>query len=226
MVLANRYFKSVSLAQTSSFSPNTVFHSLHCSQKSLPRVCFFSFLWSLSGHCTFTSVFEIFKSPMVTDFPRVIIISSVLFRRSKAAYWLCWYKRYVTKVFCVYRKLFRNRSQWTVNLTPCCKPEHTEMACVSSWMSGKETSTKKLYLHMEKDWLDTVATVENLTILYAGASINWFLMGKLREARSERETDSSRSGFNNSKKSNKKKQVKFVSLLDVLLSCLFQLYLS
>ena len=31
-----------------------------------------------------------------------------------------------------------------------CKPEHTEMAYVSSWMSGKETSTKKLYFHKEK----------------------------------------------------------------------------
>ena len=32
-----------------------------------------------------------------------------------------------------------------------CKPEYTEMACVLSWMSGKETSTKKLYFHKEKD---------------------------------------------------------------------------
>ena len=188
MVLANRYFKSVGLTQTSSFSPNRVFHSLHYSQKSLPRVCFFSFLWSLSGHCTFTSVFEIFKSPMVTDFPRVIIISSVLFRRSKAAYWLCWYKRYVTKVFCVYRKLFRNRSQWTVNLTPWLQTwtYRNGMCIIINVREGN--FNKILYLHMEKDWLDAVVTVENLTIPYAGASINWFLMGKLREARSERET--------------------------------------
>ena len=47
---------------------------------------FFSFLCSLSSHCTFTSVFEIFKSLMATDFPRVIIITSVLFGRSKEAY--------------------------------------------------------------------------------------------------------------------------------------------
>ena len=43
----------------------------------------------------------------------------------------------------------------------------------------------------------------------------------------EREAYSSRPGLNNSKKSNKKKkQVKFVSLLDVLFICLFQLYIS
>ena len=29
--------------------------------------------------------------------------------------------------------------------------EHTEMACLSSWMSGKETSTKQLGFHKEKD---------------------------------------------------------------------------
>ena len=31
------------------------------------------------------------------------------------------------------------------------KLEHTEMACLLSWMSGKETSAKKLYFHKEKD---------------------------------------------------------------------------
>ena len=35
MVLANRYFKDVGSTQTSIFGPNTVFHSLHYSQKSL-----------------------------------------------------------------------------------------------------------------------------------------------------------------------------------------------
>ena len=51
-------------------------------------------------------------------------------------------------------------------------------------------------------------------------------MVKLQEARSEREEAySSQPGFNNLKKSNKK-QVKFVSLLDVLFICLFQLYLN
>ena len=57
-------------------------------------------------------------------------------------------------------------------------------------MSGKETSTKKLYFHKEKDWLDDVVTAENLSYLVRiqVLQINWFSMGKLREARSERET--------------------------------------
>ena len=38
------------------------------------------------------------------------------------------------------------------------------------WMSGKETSTKKLYFHKEKDWYDAAVTAENLTIPDAGAS--------------------------------------------------------
>ena len=38
-----------------------------------------------------------------------------------------------------------NREPYTAKL------EHTGMAYVSSWMSGKETSTKKLYFHKEKD---------------------------------------------------------------------------
>ena len=41
----------------------------------------------------------------------------------------------------------------------------TEMACVS-WMSGKETSTKKVYFHKEKDCLDAVVTAENLSYLF------------------------------------------------------------
>ena len=40
-----------------------------------------------------------------------------LFGQSKAAYWVRWYKIYVTKVFCIYRKLFGNCSQRTVSLT-------------------------------------------------------------------------------------------------------------
>ena len=117
MVLANRYFKGVGSSQTSILVPIQCFTLCITARNHCAMFVFFSFLWSLSSHCTFKSVFEIFKSPMVTDFPRVIIITSVLFGRSKAAYWLCWYKRYVTKVFCTYRKLFGNRSQRTVSLT-------------------------------------------------------------------------------------------------------------
>ena len=67
------------------------------------------------------------------------------------------------------------------------KPGHTEMACVSSWMSGKETLTKKLYFHKEKDWLDTAVTAENLSYLFLMQvlQINWFSVVKLREARIE-----------------------------------------
>ena len=84
---------------------------------------------------------------LVTDFPGVIIITSDLFGRSMAAYWLCWYKRYVTKVFCIYRKLFCNRlsEPWASHCD--CKSEHSEMAYVSSWMSRKETSMNNLYFH-------------------------------------------------------------------------------
>ena len=158
-MLENWYFEGVGSTQTSIFSPNTVFHSLHYSQESLRHVCLLQFsLISVQPLHFHISLWNCQIAP-VTDFPRVIIITSVLFGRSKAACWLCWYKRYVTKVFCIYRKLFRNRSQRTVSLTDC-KPEHTEIACVSSWMSGKETSTKKLYFHKEKDWLDAVVTAE------------------------------------------------------------------
>ena len=54
---------------------------------------------------------------LVTYFPRIIIITLVLFGQSKAAYWLHWYKICVTKVFCIYRKLFHNHSQRTASLT-------------------------------------------------------------------------------------------------------------
>ena len=45
MVLANRYCKGVGSTQTSIFSPNTVFHSLHYSQESLRHVCFLQFFY-------------------------------------------------------------------------------------------------------------------------------------------------------------------------------------
>ena len=97
-----------------------------------------------------------------------------------------------------------------------CKPEHTEMACVSSWMSGKETSTKKLYFHKEKDWLDAVVTAENLSYLFLMEvlHINWFSMVPIHH-----DPDSTIR-----RKVTRKKQVKFVSLLNVLFICLFQLY--
>ena len=189
MVLANRYFKGVGSTQTSIFSPKTVFQFLHYSQESLRHVCFLQFSLISVRPLHFHISLRNLQIALLTDFPGVIITTSVLFGRSKAVYWLCRYKRYVAKVFCIYRKLFRNRSQRTVSPYCDCKPEHTEMACVSPWMSGKETSTKKLYFHKEKNWSDVVVTAENLSYLFLMQvlQINWFSMVKLREAVSERE---------------------------------------
>ena len=47
--------------------------------------------------------------------------------------------------------LFGNRSQRSVSLTLQDKPEHTEMACILSWTSGKETAEEKLQFYKEKD---------------------------------------------------------------------------
>ena len=58
---------------------------------------------------------------------------------------------YVTKVFCIYRKLFGNRSQRTVSLTLSVKKlEHTKMACLLSWISWKKTSAKKNFIFTRK----------------------------------------------------------------------------
>ena len=84
MVLPNLYFKDIGLTQTSIFSPNTVFHSLHYSQESLHHVCFLQFsLISVQPlhYCISLSNLQI---ALVTDFPKGIFITSVLFRRSKA----------------------------------------------------------------------------------------------------------------------------------------------
>ena len=140
-----------------------------------PGICamfaLFSFLCSLSSHCTFTSVFEIFKSPMATDFPRVIIITSILFRRSKQHIYYA-YKRYVTKVFCIYRKLFRNRSQRTVSLTPwlqtwTLKKWHLcDHGCKGRKLQRKNfiLQEERLIRHCSNCW------TRNLPIPYAGAS--------------------------------------------------------
>ena len=117
MVLANLYFKITGSTQTLIFSPNTVFHFLHYSQQSLHHVYFLQFsLISVQPSHFYISLWNL-QIALVTDFPGVIITTLVLFGQSKAAYWLRWYKGYVTKVFCIYRRLLGNRSQRTVNLT-------------------------------------------------------------------------------------------------------------
>ena len=114
MVLANLYFKDIGSTQTLIFSPNTVFHFLHYSQQLLHHVYFLQFsLTSVWPPHFYISLWNL-QIALVTDVPKVIIITLVLFGQSKAAYWQRWYKIYVTKVFCIYKKLFRNRSQRTV----------------------------------------------------------------------------------------------------------------
>ena len=104
MVLASLYFKDIRSAQTSIFSPSTVFHSLHYSQQSLHHVCFLQFsLISVRPPHFYISLWNL-QIDLVTDFPGVIIITLVLFGQSKAAYWLRWYKIYVTNVFCIHRE--------------------------------------------------------------------------------------------------------------------------
>ena len=73
-------------------------HSLENSMSSSPLGCDYISLWNL-------------QIALVTLFPRVIIITLVLFGQSKAAYW--------QRSFCncIDRKLFANRSQWIVSLT-------------------------------------------------------------------------------------------------------------
>ena len=114
MVLANRYFKDVGSTQTSIFSPNTVFHSLHYRQESLHHVYFLQF----SLICPDTALLdESLKSsnrpgnrfPLGNchhiSFIRVIKSGELTMLIQK----IC-HKGY-------YRKLFHNRSQRTVSLT-------------------------------------------------------------------------------------------------------------
>ena len=117
MVLVNLYFKDIGFAQTSIFSPNTVFHSLHYSQQSLQHVYFLQFFFDLYSTSAFLHQPLNLQIALVTDFPRVIIITLVLFRQSNAAYWLRWYTIYVTNVFCIHRKLFGSGFQRTMRLT-------------------------------------------------------------------------------------------------------------
>ena len=184
IVIANRYFKGVGSTQTSIFSLNTVFHFLHSSQESLRHVCFlqFSFI-SVQPLHFYISLWNL-QLALVTDFPSVIIITSVLFRRSKAAYWLCSYKRYLTKFFCIYRKLFRNRSQRTVS--PALRLQtwtYRNGMCIMDAYVREGNVNEKLYFHKEKDWLDAVPDSNcwkiNLPIPDAGASNKLIFNGEI-----------------------------------------------
>ena len=114
ILFTNLYFKDIGSTQTLIFSPNTLFHFLHYSQQSLHYVYFLQCsLISVRPPHFYISLWNL-QIALVTDVPRVIIITFVLFGQSKVAYWLRWYKIYVTKIFCIYKKLFRNCSQQTI----------------------------------------------------------------------------------------------------------------
>ena len=77
MVLANRYFKGVGSTQTSIFSPNTVFH-FFALQPGITAPCLFSSVFFNLCLATALSHQSLkFQIALVTDFPRVIIITSV-----------------------------------------------------------------------------------------------------------------------------------------------------
>ena len=59
----------------------------------------------------------------------------------------------VTKVFCIYRKLFGNRSQRTVSLTLLLENLNIQKwhACLIIMDVREETSAKNLYFHKESD---------------------------------------------------------------------------
>ena len=117
---------------------------------------------------------------LVTDFPRVIIITSVLFGRSKAAYRLRWYKRYVTKIFCIYRKLFRNRSQRTVSLTLILQTwTYRNGMCIIMDVREGNFNEKTLFSKGER----LIRCCSNCWKLKLRIKINWFSVVKLREAR-------------------------------------------
>ena len=154
MVLANRYFKGVGSTQTSIFCPNTVFHCLHHSQETpLCHACFLQFsLISVRPLHFYISLWNL-QIALVSDFPRVIIIISVFFGRSKTMLT----QKICHKGFCIHRKLFRNRSQWTVSFTLRLQTwTYRNGMCIIMDVRERNLNEKKHYLHKEKDWLDAV----------------------------------------------------------------------
>ena len=165
-----------------------MFHSLHYSQESLRNVCLLQFsLISVQPLHFYISLWSL-QIALVIDFLRVIIITSVLFGRSKAAYWLCWHKRchkgllHLQKI--VSQPFLENREHIAIANLNIQKWHVYHHGC-----EGRKLQQKQLYFHKEKDWLDAVVTAENLTYLFLMQvnQINWFSMVKLREARSEEE---------------------------------------
>ena len=85
MVLANLYFQDIRSTQTLIFSPNSLFHFLHQSQRSLHHVYFLQLSLISVRPLHFDISLWNLKIALVTDVPRVIIITLVLFGQSKAA---------------------------------------------------------------------------------------------------------------------------------------------
>ena len=153
MVLANWYFKGVGRLKLQFLVPIQCFTLCTTARNHCALFVFFSFLCSLSSHCTFTSVFEIFKSPMAIDFPRVIIITSVLFGRSKASSILTMSIQKICHKGLLHLQKIVSQP-FSANHEP-----HTLIANLNIYRNGmcvimdvrKETSMKKLYLQKEKD---------------------------------------------------------------------------
>ena len=194
-MLANWFLKGVGTIQTSILSSNTVFRSLHPSQESLRHVCFlqFSLISVQPLHCYISpwnlQIAHGNRFPLGNyhhiSFIRVIKTGVLSMLIQKICHkGLLHLQKIVSQSLSANREphtVIANHETWTYL--------HPEMACLSSLISGKETSTKKLYFHKEKDWLDAVVAAEILTYLFLMEvlQMNWFSMVELREARSDRE---------------------------------------
>ena len=86
MVRANLYFQDIRPTQTLIFNPNSLFHFLHHSQQSLHHVYFLQFSLISVRPLHFDISLGNLQIALVTDVPRVIIITLVLFGQSKATY--------------------------------------------------------------------------------------------------------------------------------------------
>ena len=104
--------------------------------------------------------------------------------------------------------------------------EHTEMACLSSWISGKETSAKKTLFSQEERLIRTVIDDSlSYRFLVLVFEINSFSIMKTWEARNERKIGlfiKTMQDLTIRRKVTRKKQVKFAILLGGLFICLFQ----
>ena len=226
MVLVNLYFKDIGFAQTSIFSPNTVFHSLHSSQQSLQHVYFLQFsLISIRPPHFYINLWNL-QIALVTDFPRVIIITLVLFRQSNAAYWLRWYKIHVTNVFCIHRKLFGSGFQRTMRLTLPVKNLNIQNGMFIIMDVREGNFSERTLFSQERRLIITIID-DSLSYLFLMLvfQINSFSMTKPWEARNEWEIGlfiKTRQDSTIRRKVTRKKQVKFAIVLNGLFICLFQ----